>query len=213
MSERNYYQDLIEIRRMMRKSTRFISLSGLSGILAGLYALIGAFLAHRVMNSQRVPIIYGQNIQDYLSNFFEQPVALGLFSIACGVLVASVITAYLLSHRKASKAGEKLWSPAVRRLLRSFLVTLGTGGLFIMVLIQYRLIGLVAPAMLIFYGLACIHAAKHTLGTVRYLGITCVILGLINTQFIGYGLYFWALGFGIAHMLYGLIMYFKYDCK
>jgi hypothetical protein len=88
---------------------------------------------------------------------------------------------------------------------------LSVGALFTLVLLQYQLIGLVAPAMLVFYGLACMNAAQYTLGTVKYLGLSCAIIGLINTQFIGYGLYFWAAGFGVCHIIYGAVMYYKYD--
>ena len=91
------------------------------------------------------------------------------------------------------------------------MIPLSIGALFTLALLQYNLIGLVAPAMLVFYGLACMNAAQFTLGTVKYLGLSCAILGLINTQFIGYGLYFWAAGFGLCHIIYGAVMYYKYD--
>ncbi len=44
---KQHLQDLTEIRSMMERSSRFISLSGLSGISAGVFALIGAYLAYR----------------------------------------------------------------------------------------------------------------------------------------------------------------------
>ena len=86
-----------------------------------------------------------------------------------------------------------------------------TGGFFILFLIEKEILGLVAPLTLIFYGLACVNASKYTLRDVRYLGITIIIIGLLATEFSGYALEFWALGFGICHIVYGSMMYFKYD--
>ena len=93
----------------------------------------------------------------------------------------------------------------------NFAIPLVVGGLFCLVLMQQGIAGLVAPATLIFYGLACVNASKYTMGDVRYMGLVFIGIGLVSTQFIGYGLYFWALGFGVCHILYGALMYYKYD--
>ena len=188
----------------MNKSTRFISLSGLSGILAGIYALIGAAVGNFLINSYK-------NDESPISlmplNYFE----IILVAIAGTILLISVITAFLLTRRKAKKNNEKIWNITSKRLLINFLIPLVVGGIFCIVLYQYNLIGLIAATTLVFYGLACINASKYTIGDIFYLGIANVIIGLIATQFIGYGLYFWALGFGIFHIIYGALMYNKYD--
>lgn len=204
MSEKDYLQDLTEIKSIMNKSTRFISLSGLSGILAGVYALLGASLGkYLIMLYQTdngavsfLPIIH-----------FE----LLLVSVAASVLILSVLTAAFLTKKEADKNNEKIWSTSSKRLLQHFMIPLVTGGFFCIILYQNNLIGLMAPCTLIFYGLACINASKYSVGSIKYLGITEIIIGLISTQFIGYGLYFWALGFGICHIIYGILMYRKYD--
>ncbi|MGE5429024.1 MAG: hypothetical protein ACM3O8_14110, partial [Methylococcaceae bacterium] len=66
-------------------------------------------------------------------------------------------------------------------------------------------------AMLIFYGLALVNAGKFTLSEVHYLGITEIVLGLMAAVFINWGLLFWALGFGVMHIVYGMMMYYKYE--
>jgi hypothetical protein len=134
-----------------------------------------------------------------------------LFIIAASVIVLSIVTGLVLSLKKAKKANESLWNPISKRLLINFLIPLLTGGFFILFLIEKEILSLVAPLMLIFYGMACLNASKYTLGDVRYLGITLIILGLLSTWFLGYGLLFWALGFGVCHVVYGALMYFKYD--
>ncbi len=207
MDSNKYLEDISEIKNMMSRSSRFISLSGLSGVLAGAYALVGAFLAHQVLSG------YSEENWARESVRTDASVVQQLFMIAIGVMICAIVSGIFLTLKKSRKSGEKMWDVSSKRLVFNFLVPLFTGGAFCLVLIQYGIGWMVAPATLIFYGLACINASKYTLGDVRYMGIAFVILGLINTQFIGYGLYFWALGFGCFHIFYGTLMYFKYDRK
>lgn len=205
MEANKYLNDISEIKNMMNKSSRFISLSGLSGVLAGIYSLIGAFLAYK--------IIYTDSYQlgAYRNLIVTEDAMIQLFGIAFGVILASLITGIVLSMRKAKKQGDKIWDASSKRLLINFMIPLATGGIFILFLIEKEIYGYVAPLTLIFYGLACVNASKYTLGDVRYLGITLLILGLISAYFIGFGLLFWALGFGFCHLFYGAVMYFKYE--
>lgn len=205
MENEKYLKDIQDIKQMMTQSSRFISLSGLSGILAGTYSLIGAWFAYRT--------IYFDNstMGSYRNLVISYDAVVRLFIIATTVILLSVITGIALSFRKAQKANESLWNPTSKRLLINFLIPLLTGGFFILFLIEKEILSLIAPLMLIFYGMACLNASKYTIGDVRYLGITLIILGLLSTWFLGYGLLFWALGFGVCHIVYGALMYFKYD--
>ena len=207
MDSKNYLQDIQEIKHMMNQSSRFISLSGLSGVLAGIYCLTGAFLAYRTIHFDT------SSLGGYQDLIISEFAVIKLLCIATFVILLSLITAIVLSIRKAKKTNEKVWNIATRRLLINFFIPLATGGFFIIFLIEKNIFGLVAPLTLIFYGLSCVNASKYTLGDVRYLGITMIILGLISTWFLGYGLLFWALGFGGCHILYGSVMYFKYERK
>jgi len=208
MESNKYLEDISEIKNMMSRSSRFISLSGLSGILAGVYALIGAYLAHGVLIEY--PRTRNRTVGDeWLDFMFVEKLSL----IAIGVMACAILTGMVLTLNKSKKSEEKIWNSTSKRLVLNFLIPFITGGAFCLVLIQYKIAWLVAPATLIFYGLACINASKYTFGDVRYMGMVFVILGLINTQFLGYGLYFWALGFGVCHIVYGTLMYFKYDRK
>ncbi len=202
MDTQNYLQDLKEIKELMNKSTLFISLSGLSGILAGIYALLGAAVVYFLI----------ENHQGYYITLESKTFKLIVLT-AMVVLLASLITAYVMTVNKAAKAGEKMWNPASKRLLINFLIPLITGGIFALLLLRNGSYGLVAPVTLIFYGLACVNASKYTLRDVRYLGITEIILGLLAVEFSGFGLYFWVLGFGVCHIVYGSLMHFKYDRK
>ncbi|MRI02203.1 hypothetical protein GH721_16785 [Kriegella sp. EG-1] len=210
MESNKYLDDISEIKNMMSRSSRFISLSGFSGVLAGVYALIGAVFAYLRLQefSLTDKVEYERRIN---SAPMETGLVLDLLIIAILVIIAAIVTGAILSIRKAKKSGEKIWNQASRRLLVNFCIPLFVGGIFSLVLIQYNISWLVASTTLVFYGLACINASKYTLGDVRYMGIAFVLIGLISTQFIGYGLYFWALGFGVFHIIYGSMMYFKYD--
>jgi ABC-type phosphate/phosphonate transport system permease subunit len=207
MENEKYLNDISEIKNLMDKSSRFISLSGLSGILAGLYCLIGAGLAYKIIYFDTI------TLGNYSDLIITETALIQLILIAVSVIVLSLATAIVLSIRKAKKSNDSIWNSSTKRLVINFMIPLTTGGFFILFLIEKEILGLVAPLTLIFYGLACVNASKYTLGDIRYLGITMVLLGLLSTWFLGYGLLFWALGFGVCHILYGSIMYYKYDRK
>ncbi len=207
MENEKYLNDISEIKNLMNKSSRFISLSGLSGILAGLYCLIGAWLAYKMIYFDTT------TLGNYSDLIITETMLVQLFTIAASVVVLSLVTAIVLSSRKAKKSNDTVWNSASKRLIINFMIPLSTGGIFILFLIEKEILGLVAPSTLLFYGLACVNASKYTLGDIRYLGITMLLLGLLSTWFLGYGLLFWALGFGVCHILYGSIMYYKYDRK
>ena len=207
METNKYLNDITEIKNIMNRSSRFISLSGLSGVLAGIYALIGAVFAYMKLKDSSVTNY--ENFSGRTSSLSGSTVISDLTLIAIAVLVAAVITGFIMTLKKSKKSGEKIWDSTSKRLVFNFAIPLVVGGLFCLVLMQQGMAGLVAPATLIFYGLACVNASKYTMGDVRYMGIAFIIIGLISTQFIGYGLYFWALGFGVCHILYGSLMYYK----
>ncbi|MCH4823385.1 hypothetical protein ML462_09380 [Gramella lutea] len=211
MENKKYLDDLSEIRNMMNRSSRFISLSALAGVFAGIYAIIGAILAISILAGGGS--IYEENYNAVVASNISTEVIQQLILIALGVLVLAIGTAIFLTTRKASKNDQKIWDHTSKRLLINFFIPLFSGGLFCLVLLQYGLIGLIAPAMLIFYGLALIHGSKYTFADLKSLGYANLLLGLIATQFIGYGIYFWAIGFGLFHIIYGIWMHNKYDRK
>ena len=202
MESKDYLKDLTEIKDLMSRSSRFISLSGLSGILAGVYALIGAAMAYYIVtNSARGYLILDGTI-------FNICVFI-LFMIA----FLSVVTAIFLTTRKAKKNNEKIWDKSSRRLLINFLVPLIVGGTYILIILDQQKYGQSGALMLIFYGLALVNASKYSIGDIRYLGYVEILLGLICALFPGYGFWLWVLGFGVMHIIYGTLMYYKYDRK
>jgi hypothetical protein len=196
---------LIDIRQMMKKSNRFLSLSGFSGIFAGLYALVGAYLGAKVIGDYAMGGDYSQGAYNQL---------LFMCLVICAlVLVLSILTALIFSARKAKKTGQKLFDHTALRLLINMLIPLGAGGLFCLAMLYHGhdMVFLLCPAMLIFYGLALVNGSKYTLHDIRYLGCMQIALGVVASFYLGYGLLFWAFGFGALHIIYGAYMWFKYE--
>ena len=200
-----YEKDLASIRDIMERTAKFISLSGLSGVLAGLYALAGAAAAYYLVQYPVSPFKYRTYSATDTGVLFE------LLVIAALVLAASLATGLYFSNRKAKKHGIKLWTGASRKLVLNMSIPLITGGLFILIILYNGHYGVAAPASLIFYGLALIQGSSNTFDEIRYLGFSEIALGLVSAMLSGFGLIFWALGFGVLHIVYGVIMYNKYD--
>jgi hypothetical protein len=200
----SYKDDLESIRQLMDRSVKFISLSGLSGILAGIYALVGAGLAYSSLQYK--------SVVDYRTNSVQNPAIFQkLIAIAAVVLIASLATGFLLTIRKSKRQGIKINLANTKRLAINLAIPLVAGGIFILVLLSKGHYGVVAPASLIFYGLALINASPNLYEEVRYLGYCEIAVGLIAAYFSGLGLLFWAIGFGGLHVVYGAAMYRKYD--
>ncbi len=208
MEEKNYLSDITDIKNMMRQSSQFISLSGLSGVLAGIYALCGAAFANHLLSSYDSSQYTSLTRTNTLT---EDAIIKNLTLIALVVIALSLASGIILSAKKANSAGEKLWNVTSKKLAVNFLIPLTTGGVFALLMIDKMYYDLIAPATLIFYGLACVNASKNTFRDVRYLGITIIVIGLVSTAIPGHSLLLWALGFGVCHIFYGAMMYFKYD--
>lgn len=211
MEDKNQHLDALQdIKKMMERSSKFISLSGLSGITAGVCALIGAWVVSGVYKNF-------ENMSDLKENDpgAGESVMHIIMITWTGIIVfiAALSLAILFTYLRSKKTGIPMWGTTARRLMWNTALPILVGGIFIIKLIELKEIGLIAPSCLIFYGLALINGSKYTLSEVRYLGYAQIILGIINLWMIGYGLYFWAAGFGVMHIIYGAIMWWKYERK
>lgn len=203
-SNTDYLKDISEIRALMQRSSKFISLSGFSGVLAGCYALIGAYLACTILHQESERLTYESMSAMY-------PTVVRLMAVAMGVLLLSVFSCIWLTTHKARKHKLPVWDAQAQRLLINLLIPLATGGILSLILISKGYVGIVAPLTLIFYGLALVNASKFTYSEIRSLGLIETALGLAASYWIGFGLLFWAVGFGVLHIMYGAWMYFTYE--
>jgi hypothetical protein len=210
MNTNSPLETLTEIRSMMERSTRFISLNGLAGVFAGVFALIGAGAAYYYLKQN----IFEPSDYHYLRSGASDPGTDSYtFFIADAllVLVASITVAVFLSVRKARKKGLKVWDNMAKRVTINMMIPLASGGFFCLVMLYHGFIGLIAPATLLFYGLALFNTSKYTFSDIRILGLLEIMLGLLSSIWLGYGLLFWAIGFGVLHIVYGIILYMKYE--
>lgn len=204
MDQQKYIDDLKEIKSIMSRSSRLISLSGLAGVFAGVFALAGAYLAYDTVYAD-------QNYLGYRVAVLTNETITSLLTIAIATLILSISAGVFFTSRRAKKTNEKLWDHQTKRLLINLFIPLATGGILSLILLMKGYIGIVAPLTLIFYGLALVNASKYTLGEIRSLGLLEIALGLFATYFIGYGLIFWGIGFGVLHIIYGMVMHRRYE--
>jgi len=210
MEERNQLpgETLNDIKHLMKRSSRFISLSGLSGVAAGICALAGAKIAEGMVKE----VEQGDSYVPFRSESSDW-LTLKLTGVGAIVFVAALLLSFTLTLRRAKKLNLPVWDYTSRRLLVNIMVPLITGGLFIAGMLNYGEWRFVAPACLVFYGLALINGSKYTLTDIRYLGYLEIMLGIANMWWLGYGLLFWAIGFGVLHIVYGVVMWWKYERK
>ena len=202
--------ELREIRNLMERSSRFLSLSGIAGIIVGVIAIAGVAVAYTYLGIGLFEPGYyqfsaAQNIE------LESAAQVFLFSDFMAVLLLSLFTGIYFAVRNAKKQGLPVWDATASRLLINMLIPLAAGGIYCLILFYHSHLALIAPVTLIFYGLALINASKYAINEIRYLGIIEVAVGLIASIFVEYGLLFWAFGFGILHMIYGIKIYFKHE--
>lgn len=198
--KQTYSDDIAHIREMMEKSSRFISLSGLSGIGAGITGLITGGIAYYMIKSEtRTNELY------YSDEVTLQLILLGM----CSLLVALFFGCYF-TIRKSKQLGLSIWTSTTKKILSQLALPLLTGGIFVLALLYYNLNGLVAGTTLVFYGLALLNSEKYTYSDIKFLGLFEILLGCIALFWIGKGLLFWTFGFGVLHIVYGIILYKKY---
>lgn len=203
-SSTNPLEQIKEIKKMMEQSSRFISLSGWSGIGAGLSALAGAYLAN-----VKIKTYYNQDY--HRGDAHPQDLFMDLVWIALVVFMCAAFCAIFFTYRTSRKQGIPLWGEVSKRLLWNTLLPMMAGGIFILKMVEDKCYDYVPGACLLFYGLGLINGSKFTLGEVRFLGYAQMLVGLISLFFVRDGLWFWAMGFGVFHIIYGIVMWKKYE--
>lgn len=205
MDKFDYLDQLSEIKKIIEKRTKFNALSGLSGVLAGIYALVGSVWAYKIIKSSQ-SVIYN-DIMELVSS----EGVMKLILLASAILVLSITTGLYFSYINAKKSGSPLWTAAAVKVAVNFSIPMLVGAFFLIAVLMKGYLTLVSPVCLLFYGLALLFAANYTFTEIRFLGFLMLAIGVFALFFSGWGLYLWALGFGGLHIVYGLIMYFKYE--
>jgi hypothetical protein len=212
-THQEHLNELREIRSLMERSSRFIGLSGLSGVAAGICALAGAAFVYNYLDI--VPFETTHTAYYYAKALNAQKWGMDYKSflplVGIATAAMAIISGIFFTTRRAKQKGQTIWDKTALRLLAHLAIPLCAGGLFCLALLSHGTLGYIAPTTLVFYGLALVNGSKYTLHDVFYLGIAEVILGIFSMFMLGYGLEFWAIGFGVLHIVYGAMMYFKYE--
>ena len=198
-----------DIRNIMDRSARFVSLAGMSGIWAGVVALLGSALAWKWISqpyNQYMPGTYFEG-----NGSFFDPFTLRLICLGLAVFVVALAGAFYFTWKKARKANHHLWNAASKQLLIQGFFPLLAGAVFCLSFIYYGYDMFIVPSCLVFYGLALISGSRHTLSDIRYLGVLDILLGFCSLFLPGYAILCWATGFGALHIIYGAMMWNKYD--
>lgn len=200
----DFEKDLASIRNLMERSVKFVSLSGLGGVMAGVYALSAATYVY--LNFYQEQMLRASEFIDVRPDQVFHLIVVGIITLAL-----SLLTGIYFSYRKSKRLGLTMWNKVSRQMFINIAIPLVSGGLFVLIMLQRDYYGLVAPACLLFYGLALVNASQNLVEEFRYLGYCEIILGIISAVYVGYGLIFWGIGFGVLHIVYGVLMYRKYD--
>ena len=202
---KNPSQELSEIKSMMERSKRFLSLSGIAGIPVGLTALAGIaainFTIHQSWNVWLLP--------ETLNLSTIQLIWLGVIT-ALMFGIAAIIT-WILSHKKVPT--QKLASPPSKKFLEALAIPIAFGTVACLLFAKNELYAYIPGLSLLMYGLGMIQAAQHSFQELKRLGLALAVLGLVAFLAPTYSLILWAMGFGGLHILYGIWMHQKYDRK
>ena len=196
--------DLAHIRSMMERSSRFLSLSGLSGVGAGIVGLVAGLIAMYLTKD------YFADYNLYQPKVYRSDMLFKLILLGTSALLLAIFCGCYFTICKSKKLGLQIWTATTKKILIQLAIPLAVGGVFVLALLQYNLYGLVAGTTLIFYGLALVNAEKYTYSDIKYLGFLEIILGCLSLFFIGKGLIFWTIGFGVLPIVYGIILHKKY---
>ncbi len=200
MSGKDYLKDISEIKSMMDKSSRFSSLSGVSGIVTGIYALIGSLIAYQYVTNNSIQI---STIDSY--DFILLFVDLAL------IILLSLITSFVITRRKVKKEGISSWNVLTKKMLYNFSILLIPSALYVLILIlKHDFVG-AGSLMLFFYGASLINASHNTFKEIKTLGLIEMVLGILIILYPEFTFWLWLIGAGIVHIIFGIYMYFKHE--
>lgn len=192
-------ENLRVIRELMERSTRYSTFSGLSGICAGLFSILGCL------------------VQRFWVLSLPASERLVAFTINWTLVIALTIGAdFFLTKRKAPLVGKTILSRLGRQMVVASAPGLLTGALLTLFLLQQGHMDQVYPVWMLSYGSAVCAVGLFSQKEVGRLGrafltagALTLALGLLTAlqpYIASLGLFITALTFGGFHIAYGLIV-------
>jgi hypothetical protein len=181
-------ENLEFIRDTMERSTHFTAVPGYGGMLIGFTAIGAAYIAHT-----QAPLI-----RDWVIVWLVEAVlafCIGLFAM----------------WQKSKLAGTTLNSVPAKKMILSFVPPMICGVIITLGLWRYGDFVSMIPVWLLLYGAAVVTGGSYSVRAVPIMGWCFIALGAIafflpaNT-----GNLMMTLGFGLLHMVFGLVIARKY---
>jgi len=182
----------------MQQKSSYFSLGGMSGILVGIYGLLAVYMVHMLTST------YG----DGFDGSSQLPIALleiGILVLAMVMILVVLITLRVRAKRSAKKHNEKLWSPFSKKLRFYTLIPLLLFIIILSVVANKGYYSIITPLMLLLYGIFLLNLSRVSAGRLKQLAIAELILATIAYFIYDKELLFLGLGFGILHIIYGIM--------
>ena len=178
-------ENLRVIRQVMERSTKYSTLSGLSGVLVGTVAVLGVLATAHV------------------GNVYAHPLRLAVIWLV--VLAAAVAIDFGRNKRRAAQVGKRVVSPLGAHILVAALPAFFAGAVLTAFLVLHHLLASLWGVWMLCYGLAICAVGLFSVRPVSFLGAAFVLAGALTLFLQGpYHLYMMALTFGGFHIAYGL---------
>ena len=213
MKEQEIKDTLSDIRNMMERSQKVVFLDGTAGILAGIWAIIGAIAVSLVIYGTVTPL-WMTSVQPVADASAHTFIILSVICVA--VFCAAFLSVWNMSRRRAIKQGmEFVLDAGSRNLLKTFFSVMVVGGLACLTPIANGLWSLIPGFMLLFYGLALvvISPIAFKIPITSLLGYIMIAIGIAALCLPTYGLCLWTIGFGLVHLLWGIWFSLRYNRK
>lgn len=197
MENKEVINTLNDIKEMMERSSKFKAISGLSIIIVGVLASLVSAYIYFFLGDYRIntPTKWRTTI-----------------IVALCLLVIAFLTVFFMAYLKARRHQLRFkMDITMRRLLLNFFIPMVAGGLLCLALVQQQHYGLISSITLIFYGLALINSSHFSYPALRYLGYAELALGLVDCFLVNYAVVMWFLGFGLLHIVFGIVFMLKYE--
>jgi len=200
---------LEDIKKIMNRSTVFLTLSGWSGILAGTICLIASGIAYQWIYGgepvDKAALLSAQSLVE----IYQVPIVRNLSLLALCTFLLVLVAVFVNTRSKVVREKQALWDPAALKMAASLFIPIITGAIFILGLAEHHALQLAVPASLVFYGLGLVSTSRFTFTDIRYVGFIDLALGILAMFLPQYNLLAWAIGFGLLHIIYGFLMFNK----
>ena len=175
------------IRETMERSTSFTAVSGVAGMIMGAVAMVAAVVA----STRRTPEAW-------------------LLTWLIAALVAGLAALWAMI-RKARASGVSLLSGPGSKFALFFTPPIVVGALLTAALVRVDLLSVLPGAWLLLYGTAVVSGGAFSVRIVPMMGVGFMLVGALALFAPpAWGDEFMAVGFGVLHIVFGLVIWRKH---